>query len=634
MSSVRALERSEHVLSPPPEPGEHGQTVRDLALAYGPSVRGYLRVLSDGVVRDVAPSGPVFNRKRIERRELDPGMFVTAVSRRARVTLWLLTAAWLVLFAGFWVWWSQPEHRQSGPGFVLNSVLLVYLTGLPIYFLLAANRIRRVSPSVTVPDLRVAMVVTKAPSEPWPLVEKTLRAMLDQDFPYPYDVWLCDENPSQHTRDWCAAAGVQMSTRHGVEGYHRETWPRRRRCKEGNLAYFYDLYGYDRYDVVSQMDADHVPAPDYLTEIVRPFADPAVGYVSAPSVCDGNVAVSWAVRGRLHEEATFHGPQQVGHNGGYSPVCIGSHYAVRTTAVRQIGGIGPELAEDFTTSYLMNAAGWQGAFAIDAHASGDGPTTLRAMLTQEFQWSRSLTTVLLELMPRTIGLMPWRLRFRFAFSVGYYPLLVTMAACGLALLATASAFGIPWVRIDFLVFVLFAVAMDGIMIAIAALLRGQRLMRPSTAPLISWEKVSYVLARPPYVFRGVLAAVAQRVLPRPVDFAVTPKGDGREESLPLRLVLPYLVLTAVLTACALVGMENPRVVGYVGLTFLSALTYLVLSWVVTLVHARDAALNFGVGLGRGLSLIWAPLVLCAALSVPLVYGCIEYAAILMRGFGL
>ena len=134
--------------------------------------------------------------------------------------------------------------------------------------------------------------------------------------------------------------------------------------------------GYDRYDFVSQLDADHVPEPTYLAEMLRPFADPTVGYVAAPSVCDANAATSWSARGRLYAEAALHGVLQAGYNAGFAPLCIGSHYAVRTAALRSIGGLGPELAEDFSTTVLMNAGGWRGAFAIDAIAHGDGPISV------------------------------------------------------------------------------------------------------------------------------------------------------------------------------------------------------------------------------------------------------------------
>ena len=136
-----------------------------------------------------------------------------------------------------------------------------------------------------------------------------------------------------------------------------------------------------------------VPRRTYLREIVRAFADPRVGYVAAPSVCDANAGESWAARGRLYKEATFHGPQQAGGHHAIPPTCIGSHYAVRTQALQEIGGVGPELAEDFSTSLMMNAFGWSGVFALDAEAHGDGPDTFADFITQEFQWARSLSNV-------------------------------------------------------------------------------------------------------------------------------------------------------------------------------------------------------------------------------------------------
>jgi cellulose synthase/poly-beta-1,6-N-acetylglucosamine synthase-like glycosyltransferase len=106
-----------------------------------------------------------------------------------------------------------------------------------------------------------------------------------------------------------------------------------------------------------------------------PFWNPKVGYVSAPSICDLNAKNSWAARGRLFLESTLHGSLQAGYNRGFVPMCIGSHYAVRTTALKEIGGLGPELAEDHSTTFLMNAHGWTGKHSIDAEAHGEGPAT-------------------------------------------------------------------------------------------------------------------------------------------------------------------------------------------------------------------------------------------------------------------
>ena len=118
----------------------------------------------------------------------------------------------------------------------------------------------------------------------------------------------------------------------------------------------------------------------------------------------------------------MHGSLQAGYNGGLAPLCIGSHYAVRTAALKEIGGLGPELAEDHSTTLMMNADGWRGVHALDAIAHGDGPRTFADLVTQEFQWSRSLVMILLQYSPRLVGRLPPRLKFQFLFSQLWYPL--------------------------------------------------------------------------------------------------------------------------------------------------------------------------------------------------------------------
>ena len=265
------------------------------------------------------------------------------------------------------------------------------------------------------------MITTRAPSEPFAIVKHTLESMLAQR--YPHDTWLADEAPTEEIYEWCKVHGVQVSTRHNVVEYHRHCWPKRTKCKEGNLAYFYDHYGYREYDFVIQLDADHVPEAGYLEAMLRPFVVNDVGYVSAPSICDKNAGTSWSARGRLYSESVMHGPLQCGYTNGFAPLCIGSHYAVRTSALQEIGGLGPELAEDHTTTLMFNCHGWRGVHAMDAIAHGDGPPTFADCLTQEFQWSRSLMIVLLTILPRYWSRLSYRKRFQFLFSELWYPLL-------------------------------------------------------------------------------------------------------------------------------------------------------------------------------------------------------------------
>ncbi|MCL7427197.1 glycosyltransferase family 2 protein [Streptomyces sp. YS415] len=571
-----------------------------------------IRALSQGAVASIGPDGPVLARvsRRLTHR---PSCFVRAFSRADRFLVLLLSAGWAACLVWFWVWWLQPTHRLGWPGMIVNSALLLYLTYLPVHFLVALIRMRRFDPQVAVPELRTAFVVTRAPSEGWDIARTTLEAMLDQDFPHGYHVWLCDEDPTPQILDWCRARGVGVSCRRGHPDYHRADWPRRTRCKEGNLAYFYDHWGYAHYDVVAQLDCDHVPGRRYLAEVVRPFADPAVGYVAAPSVCDSNADGSWAARGRLQREAMFHGPVQLGHSAGLAPVCIGSHYAVRTTALRDIGGLGPELAEDFSTTFLLTSAGWQGVFAIDADAHGEGPLTFNAMVTQEFQWSRSLTVMLLGMLPRHLGRMPLKLRIRFGAALLYYPLLATATVLGILLPSVAAITGTPWIDVNYAEFLAHFWSMSVWLILLTLLCRRRGLTRPKDAPILSWEIWLFGLSRWPYVAWGVLAAVKQRIRPRQITFKVTPKKRIGLEHLPLRTVVPYLLITLFLSCAAIVGEFTGPAVGYVFLCILGSVSYAAVTLAISVLHIKETARAAGVPASRALHTAALPItagVLC------------------------
>lgn len=597
----------------------------------------FIRELSNHTVIAAPPSGPVFaTRTCAVNRISEKETFAQVLPRRARIAVALLSVAWLVTYVIFWIWWLLPEHRTDLVPYTVNTVILFWVSSVPIYFLLTTNRLLRVSPKLKIPAMRVAMVVTKAPSEPWPVVRETLEAMLQQVFPYSYDVWLCDEEPSDETLMWCANNGVYVSSRQGVDAYQRKVWPRRRRCKEGNLAYFYDKYGYRDYDVVSQLDCDHIPEPTYLAEMVRPFADPAIGYVAAPSVCGKNRDHSWAVRGRLFAEATFHGPHQLGHNGhknDLGPICIGSHYAVRTAALASIGGVGPELAEDFSTSYLMNTAGWRGAFAIDALAHGDGPVDFPAMVTQEFQWSRSLGVVMLNLMPRTLHRLQFKKQVRFGFALAWYPALVFTFAAGLLLTAAAPVFNIQWVRVNYFEFLVLAGGMSCWLLAIYGILRRHGLLRPNDAPSLTWEAALYILTRWVYNGWGLFAALVQVIWPRPLCLKVTPKHGKTAYPLPLSTVAPFIVIVLVLSVAALVGMANGGPVGYIFLCLLNATIYAAVSVALPVLHAVEAVRP---GPGRSaacLPLMGKALPIALAAIAPLAVALIWYPSYFIQVFG-
>jgi cellulose synthase (UDP-forming) len=593
----------------------------------------HIRAVSRGNVVRVRPGGPQFGSPR-PKRAVGASIFVATLKATDRVLVGALSAAWLVCFIEFWFWWLQPAHRVGTAAFAVNSVLLLYFTAVPGYFLAAVAHLRHVDPALEVPPLRIAFVVTKAPSESWSTARDTLTAMLAQECTAPFDVWLCDEAPTDEVRAWCTEHGVRLSTRFGVAEYHRATWPRRTRCKEGNLAYFYDHWGYRDYDVVAQLDCDHVPAPTYLSAMVRPFTDPSVGYVAAPSVCDLNAANSWAARGRLHREASWHGPIQLGHNLGLAPICIGSHYAVRTAALSDIGGLGPELAEDFSTTFLLNSAGWQGCFAIDAIARGDGPLTFADMLTQEFQWSRSLTTLLCDLFPPHLRRMSPGLALRFVYALCYYPLLLTSTIAGLCLPVISAVTGVTWMKVNYLAFLAHLSSLSVWVILLVLLFRRRGLMRPQSVPVISWENWLFTFTRWPYVGLGVLSATIQRFRPKQLTFRVTPKAGSGVQPLPARLLAPYAVIAVALSLAAYAGEQLGRhTPGYILLCILGAACYCAVGFAVPLLHVREARRSFGLTLGAAFGTAWGAIGIGIAALAPLALAVADYPAYGMRVLG-
>ena len=526
------------------------------------------------------------------QRRLDPALLAPVLTGGMRARYLAITALWGLSVAWFWLWWLDPGHVASPLGYALSTLALGWIYGLQLYFVAVFLGAKRsAAPAPRPGAFRVAMVVTKTPSEPLAVLIPTLSAMLAQD--YPHDTWLADEDPDDLTRAWCARHGVKISSRKTDPRYHNPAWPRRRRCKEGNLAYFYDHWGYRDYDIVAQLDADHVPGPGYLREMVRPFADPAVGYVSAPSICSANADASWAARARLQSEAAFHGVFQLGYTGSLAPMCIGSHYAVRTAALKAVGGLGPELAEDHSTSMILNAGGWRGVHAMDAIAIGDGPRTLADMVTQEFQWSRSLVALLLTHTPRYLRALPWRLRFQFLFCQALYPMLALSAALIYALPIAALWFDQPYAHVTYAGFLGHSLPTVVAITLFAWQIRRDGLFRPQDARVISWEKALFLLVQWPWVAWGCIMALRDRVTGRFVDFRITPKGADSAAPLPYRILAVYGVLLIGAVAPVLILDRVEDAAGFYLLSALNGLLYAAILWVAVLGHIRETGLARG-----------------------------------------
>ncbi len=515
---------------------------------------------------------------------------VSLMTRTQKATYVSAYLLWLVSLIYFWSWWLDPAHNIGTVRFLAVSTLLGLTMAMPLYTLTIFLRSRVPAPNMMPsPAQRVAMVVTKAPSEPFSIIAETLTAMLRQDLKH--DTWLADEDPSEETLAWCRAHSVFVSTRKGRADYHRPEWPRRTRCKEGNLAFFYDHFGYHYYDFVAQLDADHVPSPSYLRHVLAPFSDPGVGYVSAPSICDKNARTSWSARSRLYAEGILHGALQAGYNGGWAPICFGSHYAVRTVALKEIGGLGPELAEDHSTTLMMNAKGWRGAHAIDAIANGDGPQTFADLATQEFQWSRSVMMLLIKYMPDHIGGLPPKLKFQFLFCQLWYALFCTTMVLSYLIPIFALLLDVNFIGTDFPQFLMHLLPSTIILSSINVLFRARGWWRPTYAKVFSWEGMLFPFARWPWALAGTLAAFRDWATGTFVDFRVTPKGGGPVDVLPFRVILPYAILSITSALPAIFVEDATAGRGFYFFAIFNAVMYALILVIIVVRHAYENAIR-------------------------------------------
>ncbi len=90
---------------------------------------------------------------------------------------------------------------------------------------------------------------------------------------------------------------------------------------------------------------------------------------------------------------------------------------------------------------------------MDAIAIGDGPATLPDLVTQEFQWSRSLMTLLLRYTPTYLRALPLRLRFLFLLCQSWYAFFTISMAMMYFVPILAVTFDIRFADVTYAAFV-------------------------------------------------------------------------------------------------------------------------------------------------------------------------------------
>lgn len=365
--------------------------------------------------------------------------YTDVFSSRQKATLYLLIAMQVITGLAFIGWLVWPSHlpvlAEAGPVlFVTSMVGVLLMVGIELIRMaqgaalwLFSTRAKDPVPMVPESGLRVAVLTTIVPNkEPLGMILQTLRAMKAIEYDGQVDVWLLDEGGDSSVAAECAAIGVKHFSRKGIAAYNTESGQFKARTKAGNHNAWRDAHEHE-YDVVAQMDPDHVPATDFLIRSLGYFHDPDVGFVVAPQVY-GNLSENWIAKGSAIQAYVFHGVIQRGGNGMEAPLLIGTNHLYRPQAFATIGGYQDSIIEDHLTSMAMYSTvnpvtgnRFKGVYTPDILAVGEGPTSFTDYFSQQKRWAYGIWQIMGMHSPRMFRQMKPAQRLSFSLLQLFYP---------------------------------------------------------------------------------------------------------------------------------------------------------------------------------------------------------------------
>ena len=404
-------------------------------------------------------------------------------------------------------------------------------------------------PKALPPGLRVAMLTTIVPSrEPISVVECTLRAMREVRYRGQVDVWILDEGDDPAVKAMAERLNVQHFSRKGIPRYNQPSGPFRARTKAGNHNAWRDSYeGF--YDVVAQMDPDHVPLPCFLERTIGYFRDPDVAFVVAPQVY-GNMYESWVAHGASVQQYLFSGVVERGGNGLDAPLLIGTNHLYRPAAWREIGGYQDSIIEDHLTSMRVQGTinpstgnSWRGVYTPDVLAIGEGPESWTDYFNQQKRWAYGIWEIVLKRNLRTGIRLSHRQRLLYGLVQLYYPSVGTAVLLGTIATAVYLLLGVTAIRLNSLQWLALWSASMASWLILWLWLRRFNLAAHERRELGVSGMLLALFAGPVYV-----AAAVTALLRRPLTYAVTAKGHlkTRDSIYTFRLHLVWAAIAALL----------------------------------------------------------------------------------------
>ncbi|MEO5893127.1 MAG: glycosyltransferase family 2 protein [Ferruginibacter sp.] len=322
--------------------------------------------------------------------------FIQPPTSREKKVLRLMIFIGLVAILFFLYTMMQKKSISNTPLYILLMVTMCYyclkfLHEWYHYFSISAG----IKP-VTTRVYAVDILTTYCPGEPFEMLEETLTAI--QKITYPHTAWCCDEADDPKVKQLCARLGVRHVTR-----------TIKKNAKAGNIN---NALQYATGELCVVLDPDHVPAPEFLDEVVSYFDDASIGFVQIVQAYY-NQHESLVAKGAAQQTYQFYGPMMMAMHSYGTVQAIGANCTFRRSALDSIGGHASGLSEDMHTAMQLHAKGWRSIYVPAILTRGLVPATMSSYYKQQLKWSRGTWELLLLVYPKLFRKFTWRQKLHY-----------------------------------------------------------------------------------------------------------------------------------------------------------------------------------------------------------------------------
>src|SRR6266496_4864605 len=300
-------------------------------------------------------------------------------------------------------WYFGREHRWLFPVSVLvyslvcvsmalfaTSRTVLWLLLVPLAFSLITiatsmrTSLRRRGLQLTDHRLRVERwlpdsvpavdVFLPSAGESMAILHNTFRHVAALSWPGTITVYVLDDSARPEVRHAAAGYGFTYLSRPDP-GYLK---------KAGNLRYGFE---HSDGDFIAIFDADFVPRPEFLLELLPYFDDPSTGIVQSPQFFDSDTGLHWIQRSAGATQEMFYRWIQTSRDRFDSAICVGTCAVYRRRALEKSGGFAQiGHSEDVHTGVSLMKAGFTTRYVPVLLAKGLCPEEFAAFVNQQYRW--------------------------------------------------------------------------------------------------------------------------------------------------------------------------------------------------------------------------------------------------------